>query len=149
VSYFFDTWTNFILILLITTHVVCLLAFRYPDDPELTFETLPTYSFKTVELWDEEQKNAKDGLAHTLFALTSSKDMRAEIYTFKDDAAKVICQSQPEQICLGPLGCIPNPMRFICWLVNGILSAAFHIVSIATKAAMTILQAAIYGMDKS
>jgi hypothetical protein len=29
---------------------------EYPDDPELTFETLPTYSFKTVELWDEEQK---------------------------------------------------------------------------------------------
>jgi hypothetical protein len=125
-----------------------LFAFRYPDDPELTFETLPTYSFKTVELWDEEQKKAKDGLAHTLFALTSLHEMAAEIWGFKEQAAKGVCDAIPDTIP-SPFGNLPNPAYIICIIVKKMMAMAYYIISIATKAAMTILQAAIYGMDKS
>jgi hypothetical protein len=120
------------------------LLFRYPDDPELTFETLSTNSFETVELWDEEQKNAKDGLQHTLFALTSLHELAAEIYGFKEEASNGVCDAIPTTI---PPLAIPNPAYIICRIVKTLIGLAFYVISIATKCTMTILQAAIYGME--
>lgn len=83
-----------------------LFAFRYPDDPELTFETLPAKSFKTVELWGKSEQKAKDTLEHILFILTSSYELGEALYQFSDDTVK--CDAIPDSIPI-PFGSIPNP----------------------------------------
>jgi hypothetical protein len=131
--------------MLITCCII--LSFRYPDDPELTFDTLSTITFLEPELPSESGLDIViKAMEDAIEALEVASEILESSYELAKDLTEK-CITIPETVCvpviMGQGGCMSLPFRAICKTVGGILvNVAFGLKELAA-AALWVLEHAL------
>jgi hypothetical protein len=127
----------------------CLFAFRYPDDPELTFDTLPTITFQEPELYSD----GKSGLDVIVLMKEAIEQLElvSQVTEFASEVIEIVadkCEVIPETVCLpvilGMGGCLYLPFRAICQVVTSVLETIALIVQEAADKALWVLENALF-----
>ncbi len=99
---------------------------RYPDDPELPFDTLPVHIFQMPDLYEDAERAAE---YNQIAAMEQSKNAAESLkiysemaYTFLKDSKEASCTAIPEYSCVpltvvagaGGGGCIWTPGKASC-----------------------------------
>jgi hypothetical protein len=96
---------------------------EYPDDPELTFETLSTHTFAWPEdgLYSKETRQGYDTIVRigqSILSLGVTAKYAQMAYEFAKEKAESACNAQPDIFCVvviaGNGGCIWIPSKSAC-----------------------------------
>jgi hypothetical protein len=124
-------------------------AFRYPDDPELTFDTLPTITLQEPDLYSD----GKSGLDVIVLMKEAIEQLElvSQVTKFASEVIEIVadkCEVIPETVCLpvvmGMGGCLYLPFRAICQVVTSVLETIALIVQEAADKALWVLENALF-----
>jgi hypothetical protein len=126
---------------------------EYPDDPELTFETLPTHTFGWPEggLYYKGTKQGYDtivDMGQSIVTLTFTAKYSAMAYEYAKDKADSACNAQPELACVAVIagngGCLMIPSKYACEVAKLSLTNLFFALWKIAELTVDTLEHAMY-----
>lgn len=126
---------------------------EYPDDPELTFETLSTHTFAWPEggLYYKETKRGYDtivDMGQSIVTLTFTAKYAEMAYQYAQDKADSACNAQPSLGCVAVIagngGCIWIPAKSACEVAKLSLTNLFFALWKIAELTVDTLEHAMY-----
>jgi hypothetical protein len=126
---------------------------EYPDDPELTFDTLSTHTFAWPEagLYYKGTKQGYDtivDMGQSILTLSFTAKYAEMAYTYAKDKADSACNAQPSLACVAVIagngGCLIIPSKYACEVAKLSLTNLFFALWKIAELTVDTLEHAFY-----
>jgi hypothetical protein len=124
---------------------------EYPDDPELTFETLSTHTFAWPGLYSKGTMQGEDiivNMGQSIISLSFTAKYAEMAYTYAKDKADSACNAQPSLACVAVIagngGCLMIPSKYACEVAKLSLTNLFFALWKIAQLAVDTLEHAFY-----
>jgi hypothetical protein len=126
------------------------ITFRYPDDPELTFEKLRPRTFEVPELYTTGKKgwNVIQNMKYSKIVIDDVAKYAKIFYELAKEEKTSACTMAPELMCIpvfmGNGGCMNYPAKVICNAAGFLIVRAAWFLWQASEVAAEILDHTIF-----
>jgi hypothetical protein len=124
---------------------------EYPDDPELTFDTLSTHTFAWPGLYSKGTMQGEDiivNMGQSIISLSFTAKYAEMAYTYAKDKADSACNAQPSLACVAVIagngGCLMIPSKYACEVAKLSLTNLFFALWKTAQLAVDTLEHAFY-----
>jgi outer membrane murein-binding lipoprotein Lpp len=124
---------------------------EYPDDPELTFDTLSTHTFAWPGLYAKGTRQGQDtivDMGQSIITLSFTAKYAEMAYTYAKDKADSACNAQPSLACVAVIagngGCLMIPSKYACEVAKLSLTNLFFALWKTAQLAVDTLEHAFY-----